>query len=233
MKKNKVLLFLILCVAKFGYTQEVYPNIILGYSAKKEISFYQYVPVLKIKADYKSIKEAENKYPEQLVQSILSASSQNWVDYNTLGGASKSRKKEVSHFQRVLSMDKEKNYFELHHKIVFNIGNVPTAIIKLFIYQETQEPISAAFVMQFVDNRWQKTSHPATSDLSIIVMRLKSNVLRGLILGSSDKNIKELRKRVSTNGLLDTEKLINEFSNWYSPQRDETKITLFIDPKTW
>ena len=216
------------------FAQKESSNIMFSYPEESEVSFYAYEPRLKIEADYKKMGEAVNEYPEQLVQSILSASNQEWVYYNTLGGEEKANKKEQSHFDRIKSMVRDKNYFELVHKLSIDVGGIPTAIIKIFTHLEDSPVLSGAFVMQKVDGRWQKTSHPALSTLSIIVMRMKTEVLEGIVLrDSEDPDIMAISERVNTDSGLDLNALEEEFASWYSPEIDERKIALFKDPETW
>ncbi|MCA6420690.1 MAG: hypothetical protein IM603_16485 [Cytophagales bacterium] len=211
-----------------------YPNIILSYSENQTLYFHEYNPPLKVKAEYTQLSQALNQYPEQLIQSILSAKNQNWVDYNTLGGTENSSKLDEAHFQKIILMDKEKNYFELVHKLTFNVGSVPTALVKFYFYQENQTPVSGCHVMQNINGRWQKTSHPSLSLLAIAFMRFKTEVIKGVILGGSkDQEVIKLRQRITTNGSFDLAKLEKEFSSWYSPAKDEKKLKLFTDPKAW
>jgi len=131
-------------------------------------------------------------------------------------------------------MDKEKNYFELHHKLSFKVGKISTSIIKFFLILENEVPVSGAYVMQKIDGRWQRTSHVSLSTLSIIVMRMKTEVLEGIILrNSNDSNIVAISNRVSTNGSLDLEKLESEFTSWYDPEIDQRKLNIYKDPDTW
>jgi len=233
MKQTVITLFLLLVTVTLG-AQTEYSNMILSYSENQKIFFHKYEPRLIIKAEYSSITEAENKYPEQLIQSILSATNQEWINYNTLGGAEKATEQKQSHFDRVLTMDKNKNYFKLHHKLTLTMGNIPTAIIKFFIHQEENDPVSGAVVMQKVEGRWQHTSNSTLSTLSIIVMRLKTTVLQGILLGNSEDNdIIALSKRVSSVSGLDLQKLEDEFMSWYNPELDRYKIEKFIDPESW
>lgn len=96
------------------------------------------------------------------------------------------------------------------------------------------EVLSGVAVMQFVDGRWQKTSHTSLSTLSIVVMRMKPEVLEGIVLlNSDDPNIKALAERVTRDGVLNLSLLEDEFRSWYSPEKDEAKIELYKDPKTW
>jgi hypothetical protein len=234
MTKNNLLFSLLILICHTVWAQNSESNLILGYSETQEMYFHEYTPALKIKADYTDIGQATNQYPEQLIQSILSARNQTWVDYNTLGGPEKSSKLSPAHFDRVSSMNKDLNYFELMHKMTFNLGNISTAVIKFYFYQENEKPLSGCYVMQFVDGRWQKTSHPSLSVLSIAFMRFKTEVIRDVITGRTTEDaILKLRGRVTNNGSLDLTKLEKEFSSWYSPTKDTNKLKLFTDPKAW
>jgi hypothetical protein len=231
---KKSFTFFLFLVTTLGFAQTSEPNLILAYLESQEMYFHDYTPTVKIKADYTTLGQVTNQYPEQLLQSILSARTQEWVDYNTLGGAANSSKLSETHFQTVSSMNKEANYFELVHKITFNVGAIPTTIIKFYFHQENKKPLSACYVMQLVNGRWQKTSHPSLSAFSIAFMRFKTDVIRGVILGDSkDEEVVKLRQRVTTNGALDLQKLEIEFLSWYSPAKDANKLKLFTDSQAW
>ncbi|CAM1364577.1 conserved hypothetical protein [Tenacibaculum litoreum] len=235
MIKNKILTLIVILtnVMVFGQSTKD-SNLILTITEEQNLSFHKYEPRLQLKATLTTISEVKNEFPEQLMQSILSARNQEWVNYNTLGGEEKASKKEPSHFEKIVSMNKDENYFELHHKFTFNLGDIPTTIIKFYFYQENEKPLSAAYVMQKVNGRWQRTSHSSLSMLSIIVMRMKSEVLEGIILGNStDASIQAITERVTTNGALDVKKLEDEFASWYTPKKDDIKINLYKDPKSW
>lgn len=235
MNLRLIIICIYFLISSIGYSQnKESSNIILARMDSSEMYYYQYQPPLKITADYSYINEATNEYPEQLVKSVLSARDQEWVNYNTLGGAENASQKDQAHFDRVASMNKEKNYFELHHKLTFDVGGIPTTFVKFFFYQEDEKPVSGCMVMQKIRNRWYKTSHPSFSTLSIILMRLKTDVLEGIVLSNSNvPEVNELRERVTTNGSLDLQKLEDEFSSWYRPVVDQQKIGLYKDPQTW
>ena len=233
MKYYKILRLSFLFLFIPCYSQEE-PNLILSYVEESEISFYQYPEDTFVKKIYTSQSEVITEYPEQLLESIISATNQEWVNYNTLGGEEKASKKNDSHFERVRKMNRDSNYFRLSHKLSFMMGGIPTVMIKFFTHFENMEELSGVAVMQKVDNRWQKTSHPSLSTLSIIVMRIKSEVLEGVVLqNSNNPDIVSIAERVNTEQGLDFTLLEEEFASWYSPEKDEIKINLYKDPKSW
>ncbi len=209
-------------------------NIVFSINEYTDLDFYNYDPPLQIKADYSDISEVSNQYPELLIQSILSAKNQDWIDSNILGGSLYSSKKSEAHFQKISTMDKDRNYFELHHKITLTLGEIPTTFVKFFFYQEGEKPVSGCYILQKFDGRWYKTLHPSFSTISIAIMRFKTEVLEAVVYNdTSNANVSSLIDRVYTNGSIDLSKLEGEFVSWYRPQIDNRKISQFKDPRTW
>ena len=233
MKKITLFIVFILLSITYNYSQQELSNIIFSHSENQTIYFYEYNGKLKVKADYKTQIQAVNEYPEQLIQSVLSATNQKWVNYNTLGGEKKARKKSEKHFKQIKKMDRKKNYFELHHKLRFKIDGLDTVIIKFFFYQEKELPVSGAMVMQKINKRWFVTSRSDLSVFAIMIMRLKTEALKGIILGNStNQDIETFHKMVSVKNNIELSLFEKEFTNLYLPENINKK-ELFIDPKTW
>lgn len=232
MKLNKIVIFLI-TLPLFSFSQQEYSNILFVFSENQEIDIYKYDNDFIIKADYNNQSEAVNLYPEQLVQSVFSATTQEWVNYNTLGGEEKASKKDQSYFNGIKNMNKEKNYIELIHKLSFEIEGLPTVIIKFFLHEENNKPVSGAMVMQKVGKRWLTTSNINLSTFSIMVMRLKTEVLQGVFLGNSDNSeIAKLHQKVTTKNGLDLSNFEEEFLSWYDNDNAYYK-NIFLDSKAW
>jgi len=85
MKKSKLILILLL-VSMLTNAQDNGSFIILkaSFGGVKNSTFYRYNPSFKAKIIYKDTLEAVNKYPEQLMSSIMSESSKEWYNYNNL-----------------------------------------------------------------------------------------------------------------------------------------------------
>ncbi|WP_264529059.1 hypothetical protein [Flavobacterium sp. N502540] len=232
MNKQIVVLIILIVFCKRAYAQND-SNLILGIEEKSELSFQVYDSLI-IKRDYVKLEEVKNDTPENLMKSILSANSQEWIDYNTLGGSFKSTKRKEDYFVKIKQMNIDKNYIKLVHKISFFINNRPTEIIKFYFKQENTKEVSGCYVLQKMDNRWYKASNSTTSNLSIIIMRLKTDVLTELFSGKASNVLtKELYNEVSSNGYIDLSKLESTFFSWYSPIKKNEKLNLFIDSKTW
>nr|WP_294931177.1 hypothetical protein [uncultured Flavobacterium sp.] len=232
MNKQIIILILLIIFCKKVYAQND-SNLNLGIEQESELSFQVYDSLI-IKKEYVKLEEVKNDTPENLMKSILSANSQEWIDYNTLGGSSRSTKRKEDYFVKIKQMSINKNYIKLIHKVSFFINNTPTEIIKFYFKQENAKEVSGCYVLQKVDNRWYKVSNTTTSNLSIIIMRLKTDILIELFSGKTSNVLtKELYDTINLNGYIDLSKLESIFFSWYSPIKKNEKLNLFIDSKTW
>ncbi|WP_375604869.1 hypothetical protein [Flavobacterium davisii] len=230
-RKISISLFTLLLFFQNTYCQEK-SNRIYSFNLT-EIYFYKYKPEFIIKAtkDFKNIK---NEFPEELIQSILSCSNEEWEIFNTLGGRQKADINDQSHYDRVKKMNVDKNYFELKHKLEFEIDGIPTAIVKFyFITQESPKPQAGITVMQKYAGRWYKTSMKMVSNLAMTALRLKTDELEKIILEKNESpQLQELNKRVFIKGKLDFNKLNQEIDSWYIDKsiNNLNKKDYFKDP---
>ncbi len=230
--KKKAIYLLILCF-NYIHSQTDISNILLGIEEKTDMSVTVFDSLV-IKKDYENLESVKNDTPENLMKSILSANSQEWFDYNILGGSLKSSKKKEEYFNKVKNMDKDKNFIKLIHSIDYSINNIPTRILKFYFKQDKMKDVSGCYVLQKINGRWYKTSNPTTSNLSIIIMRIKTNVLIELLTGETSNNkIKEIHKNINSNGFIDINLFEKIFFSWYSPTKNTEMLNLFIDSKAW
>jgi hypothetical protein len=232
MKMKKIINFLILLlISTSTFSQEkgarTYSYII------NEIGFYNYQQGFKVKGtkDFKTIK---NEFPEDLMQSILSCSNEEWEIFNTLGGKEKAEINDSDYYNHIKKMDVEKTYFELKHKLEFEIDGVPSAIVKFyFISQDSPKPQAGLTVMQKKGNRWYKTSMKMVSNLAMTVLRLKTEEFEKIINGNvNTPELIQINKKVFVNGKLDFNKLNQEIDSWYMEPTNEniSKKNYFKDP---
>jgi hypothetical protein len=238
-KVKIIFLFTILiCIETLGQSSMIDKGSRVLLSTSKglnTVSFYVYNPPFAAKSIYKDTIQAVNKYPEQLMSSVISTLSQEWMDYNTLGGKQKSEKKQKKYFDFISSMDKDQNYFELRSKLMFTLNNDEFAITKFYFHSiELAKPQSGSYVLQKVNGRWYTTSNPATSDLALMIMRFQESKLFSILTMKKDgnKNMDDLITLASVNGTVSLDLLIKEFSRWYSDNETQ-KLDYFIDQNAW
>lgn len=197
--------------------------------------FYVYSPRFEAKAIYSHFSEITNEYPEQLLSSILSANTQQWFDYNILESSGLRVKKETKHFEYVNKMDRNRTYMELICKLQFKFNDSDMAIIKFMFHIEEKDTVCGAYIMQKVSGKWYKTVTPFTNDLSMFLIRTKTDLIEKLLTNKpgEDKYVAEVLNKVSNeDGSISIFKLVEEFKSWYSTN-DQDKIAYFKDPKSW
>ncbi|UZO79836.1 hypothetical protein NBT05_12840 [Aquimarina sp. ERC-38] len=177
------LIFLIFFNSLFCQKDEIGNRIILNSGNIKNSKYHVYKPPFKAKAIYKNKNEALNLYPEQLMSSILSASNQEWVDYNTLGGSNESDKKGQEHFNKVKTINIDQKYFELQSKLEFIANNFQMAIVKFYYHQPNKKPIAGSIVMQKQEDIWKTTSTPYTTKIAMALMVFKPEIFGRILLG--------------------------------------------------
>ncbi len=208
---------------------------LLSYSVK-DVYFKKYDDSFNVKAELTELSQVQNKYPEQLLQSVLSSNSFEWDIYNTLGGKEKAKEKSQKHYSTIKTMDRELNYFKPLHKMEFEIEGVPVAIIKYNIVSNNlDKTMSAVMVMRKINDRWYITSTQMVGDIALTIWRLKTAELEKIIKGDeSDSFLKEIKFKVFINGVLDIKKLSSEIDSWYvnNNEVNKAKIKYFKDPLT-
>lgn len=220
-KINKILILLLIthCI----YSQEKGGRI---YSFDiDEISFYKYDPEFKIKA-IKDFKNVKNEFPEDLIQSVISCSSEEWEIFNTLGGKDNAQINDLDYYDAIKKMDVDKNYFELKHKIEFEIDQIPTVIIKFYlISQDYPQPQAGIVVMQKYGNRWYKTSMKMVASIAMIALRIKTDELEKIINGNvSSSELLQIHQKVFIKDKLDFNKLQQEIDSWYAEDTNDNAL---------
>ncbi len=203
-------------------------RIILGTNEVKNVKYHVYNPPFHAKIIYGDTIEAANKFPEQLMSSMISVKNQAWVDYNTLGGAEESSKIKLEEFDKSKSFSKDNHYMELLSKLEFEVNGDKMAIIKFYLHSEDREkPVAGATVMQYVGNRWYETSKPYTTTMAMAIMVFKTDVMTSLLTGESENElVSKLIKKVFDNGL-NFDKLLEQ-----QDLTDEEKAA-FTNPLNW
>jgi hypothetical protein len=173
------------------------PNVILGGKEINNVSYYVYDPPFLAKPIFNQLEDVKNNYPEKLMESIISASDQNWVNYNNLNI---SEIKDNAFFEKVKKQDKDKNYFELLSKLEFEANNSQMTIIKFNLYIDEKKdslPLVGTYVCQKVDGIWKRVSTPFTTRLAMVMLVFKQDILKRLLVGKYNNTTEEsLVKRI-------------------------------------
>ena len=202
--RNYRLLVLFLGICSLCFSQEgIGTDVILNAKNLTESKFYIYKPYFKVKKIYSNISEVSNATPEELLSSVLSADSQEWVNFNTLGGGEEADIKTREDFENVKSYDESKTYFELQAKLDFVANGDKMTIVKFYLYNEKKErPIAGTLVMQQTPKGWKVTSKPYTNSIAMALMVFKPDVMYRIIANRPNNDLeKNLISKVATEGL--------------------------------
>lgn len=210
------------------------PNrVLLGNDNFSTEKYTIYTPKKTIKAKYKNIVEVRNLSIEDLMASILSADTQEWVNFNTLGGHKNAHKKSEEDFEKIRKRDNRRTFFELTSKLDIQKGLESFSIVRFKFYLE-QAPngVSGAYILQKVGDRWFKTSRSDLSELTLMLIFFKPEVFSDIINGkmTGEKLTDELIDKTYGKDGLNINKLYQEFSLW---ERDKVKSEYFLEPAGW
>ena len=192
---------------------------------------YVYDPPLKIKAIYKSIDEAKNKTPEELMISIRSADTQEWLNYNTKGG--KAHKADPEKLAKRHAYDPDLYYFELIHKLEFERNDTPIVIIKYWFVDGGKRTLIAEAWLEKINGRWVRgaATYNETENLAELVRIVKTEYLQDIITGRRSKNdlVNELARKSRRRGVFDMDLLSKEFDLLLSTEEGIQKLIEICD----
>lgn len=196
-----------------GQSIEQGSRVIMSSSQVRNAKYYVYDPPLKTEAIYKSLSEAKNNFPEQLMISILCATSQEWVNHNTYGGEENSEQNDDLYYQEVKENLTKGTYYELYSKLTFEAIQSEMAIVKFGVHNEgpSNQPLMGVMVMIRVDGVWKRTSTPFTNKIALALLLIKPKIMDRLLKkeGMNDKENDLINKVYNREGF-DFESLSQE-----------------------
>ncbi len=153
------------------------------------VTYTIYNPAIEAKAIYSSQKEALNLTEESLVESIMSTTNQNWVNYNQYGGDA--RKKRPEFFEHIKSMNKDANFSLLEAKLSFIFGGKKYALIKYKLNSEKypDRQIGGCYMLVYDNNRWYKTDELKDYwNLLFIMLEFKAEALKNILTNNNSRS---------------------------------------------
>jgi hypothetical protein len=202
-KLNTPFLLLFLCLSGYAQNQELRCSNTpyFGFEAKN-FKIQKYMPQFIAKKAYSNLKEVTNQYPEQLVESEMSVTSQEWSSFNY----GKPREAEPQRYASIKKMDIDKNFSKLLLKIQYEVNGEEFAIIKFDIYSDKKNaPTVFVLAMKKVQNRWIIYDEAAITDLMFFMMFLKTETLEAIFNQQKTGNSK-------MDEIIESSKINNTFS---------------------
>lgn len=194
-----------------------------------------YSPEIKIQKKYKKMENVKNQTPEELVLSIVSANTQEWIDFNTWGGAAESVKVPEDILKGISTSDIEKNYVLISSSIDFNANDEQYIILRIkIISEELSKPILGTYLLKKDKDRWYKTSNAWATDLTILFLAFQEEKLYSILNGkkTGEPLMDSLIEKVYQDNVLDMNTLFSIFDSWYTKPNVKMK-EYFLDNKAW
>ncbi len=188
---------------------------------------YIYSPVFVAKKAYTNLTEVSNLYPEQLIESEMSVTSQEWSSFNY----GKPREAEPKRYVIIQKGDVSKNYAHLLYKVEYEFNGESYAIIKLHIYSESKkEPTGFALSMKKLENRWIVYNESSITDLMFLIVFLKAETLEAIFSQQKTGSLvlDNLRELSMVNGVFSLNKFL--YSVKSTLEKDKDSLEIVLDP---
>ena len=138
-------------------------------------TFHVYRPPFIVKRAYKNLSEVKNSTVEELMRSLISATTQDWVDFNYAPGMSP--KISQSQFDVRKSRGVDDHYYEVMHRFDFLYNGTKTAILKYWFVENGARTDLGSAVLQQTSGRWVRTAVSGLEKIELVVTRLKTESL--------------------------------------------------------
>lgn len=229
MMKFKILFFLICgCYVSQAQKFDVYCSTSPYLSSEvTDFKIHLYSPVFIAKRTYQNLSEVVNQYPEELVQSEMSVTSQAWSSFNY----GVNREAEPKRYDMIKKADVTKNYAHLLYKVSYISNGIQYAIVKLHIYSEIQkDPTGFALAMKKQGNKWIICDDAAITDLMFMMIFLKQDALKNIFENNNTQNfvLDGFIKTSSQNGALNLNQLLSSIKNQLT--KDKISLETVLDP---
>lgn len=225
MKKLTSIIFLFVLVT----TAEAQTRLILSSGRANSCEYVVFEPQRSIRASFIGTTESI----EGFMASVLKADSQAKINAYTLGGVKNAEQKTTKDFEKIKLQDSQKTYFELISKLEIKSGGQYLTTVKFRLYlEQAPKGISGAYQLQKVGNRWYKTNRSDLSEIALMLVFMKKNILKELIDNEAQKDplLIDLSQKTRDVEGLNFKKLYKEFISW---EKDKTKREYFLEPTGW
>ncbi|RSC93664.1 hypothetical protein [Tenacibaculum singaporense] len=173
-----------------------------------------------------SFSKVTNNTPEELMSSILSASTLDWYNYNR----EEKKEKTSQDFNYIKQIPSDKYFFELLYKITFEANGFEYAVIKYYLHNN-DEVVGFAESMKKIEEKWVTTSESEISQLLFFMIMIDTEYI-SKIFKKQETNNKALNLIISNNikqDKLNVNGLLIDLEEGLSSENEELK--LLLDPK--
>jgi len=160
----KLIKYSFLMIGLFAYSQENTKNnevsVTVSESSKiKNVTLFTYDPTIKIKKLYSDIKQAKNRTPKELLNSLASENSVEWSRWNHNDKEIPISQSTLEWFKGRATVDREKHYSELIQELYFEYKNKQYCWTKEYSHSEMKKRgyslYTRTHAMIKVEDRWE------------------------------------------------------------------------------
>lgn len=228
MNKNFIFIITILLCNSILFSQEQQincaNNLLITQNAKnlRVLKYKKHFSAKKIN----SFSKVSNSTPEDLMSSILSASTLDWYNYNR----EEKKEKTSQEFNYIKEISADKYFFELLYKITFEANGFEYAVIKYHLHNN-EKIIGFAESMKKIEGKWVTTSESEISKLLFFMIMIDTDYINSIFKKKETKN-KALNLIIFNNtkeGNLSLNSLLFDLEEGLSQNKEDLK--LLLDPK--
>lgn len=230
MKRINVIFFstlICLSISSYGQKQQFNcaENLLVNQSVDK-LAVLRYPEDTRVEK-IASLAEAEFGTPEQLMSSVLSATSLEWLNANKEEDVTSS-KQDFNYIKNIASSE---YYFELKYKINFITNGVEYAVIKYLLYDDENEPISFAESFKKKNGRWFTTIESGITTLTFFLGMIDTDYLESIFLNENSNNsaLNSIMFENTSNNQLNLNGVLKSLENGLNDGNEE--LLLILDPK--
>lgn len=170
---------------------------------------------------YSNFSQVTNRTEEELMRSILSASTLEWYNFNR----ERKVEKTSQDFNYIKSVNENQYYFKLLSKINFSANGVEYAAVKFYLYDQ-QNIYGFAEAMKKINEKWVSTSDTQATMLLFFIGMIDNSHINAVINNLPTDNV-ELNKITNSsikNGKIDLNYIIDKLNNELSTNNELKKI---------
>lgn len=223
MKKLLVLIFLLESIYLFAQKQQI--NCAENLQASNTLDAFTYTtyPDSLVLTKYDSFEEVTNGSPEELMRSILSASSLDWKNYNS----EKQLTKSSQDFERIENAADSNYYFILESKLEFSGNGNQYAIVKYRLYEEGKL-FGFAEGMIRKEGRWHTTSKAELNQIVFFMGMIDLDYIEAIFRQNETDNLQfnQVRNDYLNSGTINLTGLLSSLEQSLS----ENELLEILDP---
>ncbi len=153
-----------------------------------------------------AFSQVSNNTPEELMSSIISATSDEWYNFNR----EKKKKKINQDFNYIKNISPDLYYAKLLYKVSFEANGVDYALIKYHLQDNNKPLLGYAESMKSINGKWVTSSESEISEFLFFMIMIDTKYIDHIFKGTKSDNPKlndiiksnTFNKEVNLNGVL-------------------------------